>query len=229
MGGGYFLYDSCGRDLLALDARTGRPEEETAGRLPRVPVPGPLVAAPSSVAVGVAADGASSAAPPYPNDAGEYACGQENAAAFWLNLPTVQKALHVRLVGKPRFSFSTGLRYNYTAHSLVAAYKSPLSTHFRILQYSGDADPCVPYVGAARWIESLGLPVSSPWRPWTAPHTMAVTGYVTEYNVSADPRVRAGLTFVTIRDAGHMVPRYKPRQAQWMISRWLSGKPLTAR
>jgi carboxypeptidase C (cathepsin A) len=55
---------------------------------------------------------------------------------------------------------------------------------------------------------------------------MPVTGYVTQYNVSADPTVRAGLTFATIRDAGHMVPRYKPKQAQHMMSRWLSGKAL---
>ena len=55
---------------------------------------------------------------------------------------------------------------------------------------------------------------------------MAVTGYVTAYNVSTDPSVRAGLTFATVRDAGHMVPRYKPKQAQWMIARWLGGMPL---
>ena len=28
-----------------------------------------------------------------------------------------------------------------------------------------------------------------------------------------NPAVRAGLPFATIRDAGHMVPRYKPKQA----------------
>ena len=163
----------------------------------------------------------------YPNSAGEYACGQENAGAFWLNLPAVQSALHVALVGKTRFSFSTGLDYKFTRDSLVDAYRAPLSTHFRILQFSGDADPCVPHVGTARWISSLGLPVTSEWRPWTAPGTMPVTGYVTTYNVSAtEPMARAGLTFATVRDAGHMVPRYKPSQSQYMIRRWLSGEAL---
>ena len=55
---------------------------------------------------------------------------------------------------------------------------------------------------------------------------MPVTGYVTAYNVSSDPSVRAGLTFATVRDAGHMVPRYKPKQALYMIHQWLAGKEL---
>jgi serine carboxypeptidase-like clade 1 len=199
MGGGYFLYDSCGKDLLALDQSTGRPDPHATPKVPE-----------------------------YPNTAGEYACGQENAAGHWLNHPQVQRALHVRLVGKESFSFASGLQYNFTAKSLLAEYRDTLSKHYRILQYSGDADPCVPYVGTERWIESLGLPVTSPWRPWTAPGTMAVTGYVTEYNVTrgASPPVRAGLTFATVRDSGHMVPRYKPAQTQYMIGRWLNGEVL---
>jgi hypothetical protein len=90
------------------------------------------------------------------------------AGSYWLNLRRVQEALHVKLVGKSKFGFSTGLHYNFTAHSLLDEYRATLVTHFRVLQFSGDADPCVPYVGTSRWIESLELPVSSPWRPWTA-------------------------------------------------------------
>lgn len=215
MGGGYFLYDACGTDLaggrgrpehlLALDPRTGLPSN--------VP-PRTLEAVPVRAAVDSRGGGAE-----FANSAGEYACGQENAAAIWLNLPAVQSALHVRLVGKERFDFSTPLRYNFTAHSLLDSYKAVLAPHYRILQFSGDADPCVPYVGTARWVESLSLPVSSPWRPWTAAGTMPVTGYVTAYNNSR-------FTFATVRDAGHMVPRYKPAQALWMMSKWLSGQPL---
>ena len=82
----------------------------------------------------------------------------------------------------------------------------------------------MPYVGAARWIESLGLPVTSEWRPWTAPGTMPVTGYVTTYNVSSDPSVRAGLTFATVRDAGHMVPRDQPQHALEMLNAFTAGK-----
>ena len=158
---------------------------------------------------------------PYPNTAGEYACGQENAAVYWLNLPAVQHALHVRLVGKSRFSFSTPLHYNFTKGSLLAEYKERLALKLRILQFSGDADPCVPYVGTSRWIESLGLPVDAPWRPWTAPGTMPVTGYVTTYSTDG-----GGFTFATLRDAGHMVPRYKPQQALYMMTQWLSSQPL---
>ncbi|KAJ1457876.1 peptidase S10, serine carboxypeptidase [Pelagophyceae sp. CCMP2097] len=191
MGGGYFLYDSCGADLLHADD-----SGVLQARAAKVPTE-------------------------FAETAGEYACGQENAATLWLNLPAVQAALHVRLVGKREFALSTRLDYDFTMPSLLAAYNDTLVRELRILQFSGDADPCVPYVGTARWIESLRMPVVKAWRPWTAPQTMAVTGYVTTYDTPG-----GGFTFATVRDAGHMVPRYKPKQAKHMMQRWLDGHDL---
>ena len=75
---------------------------------------------------------------------------------------------------------------------------------------------CVPYVGTERWIARLRLNVSAPWRPWQSPGTMAVSGYVTEYATAG-----GGLTFATVRDAGHMVPRYRPTEALHLFSTWL--------
>ena len=225
MGGGYFLYDTCGTDLSALDSATSRPRQ---GVQPKPPQRSIALAAYDRWAqpkVQINADGAAETVSRlregYPNTAGEYACGQENAAVIWLNLPEVPEALHVKLVGKTEFSISTGLHYNFTAYSLLDVYNSTLTKELRIMQFSGDADPCVPYVGTERWIESLHMKVSVPWRPWTAPNTMPVSGYVTTFDTSG-----GGFTFTTMRNAGHMVPRYKPKESKYMISKWLKGEKL---
>ena len=118
----------------------------------------------------------------------------------------------------PDFSLSTNLEYNFTAVSLLEAYKERLAPNFRILQYSGDADPCVPMPGTQKWIRSLALPETTPWHPWAAPGTAAITGYATAYEPD--------FTFASIRDAGHMSPRYKPRELFYMIDAWLRKEPL---
>jgi hypothetical protein len=194
MGGGYFLYDSCGADLLRADGGLR------------------AAAAPPAAAVAAAARHVRGGA--YANDAGEYACGQENAASVWLNLPAVQDALHV---SRQRFDFSTGLDYNFTRHSLLDEYASTLVSAFRVMHYSGDADPCVPHVGTQRWIASLALPEVEAWHPWTAPGTMPVSGYATRY--------APNFTFATVRDAGHMAPRYKPRELLYLFDSWLRRAP----
>ena len=197
MGGGYFLYDQCQPDLEALSGK-GRdvPTPDREGALDRAML-----------------------REPYNLTAGEYACGQERASHEWLNLAAVQKAINVELVDKTSFEWSTGLNYTYTAHSLVETYNHTLIENFRIWQYSGDADPCVPYIGTQKWIDSLKIPIEANWRPWTAPGTMPVTGYVTKY-------AKNGFTFVTIRDAGHMSPRNKPRELLYMIKSFLSDSKL---
>ena len=132
----------------------------------------------------------------YLNDAGTYACGQERAAGLWLNRADVRKAIHVEpasAIGD--FGFSTGLNYTFTAYDLVPLYASTLLKNFRVLQYSGDADPCVPYVGTERWIQSLNLSIATPWSPWSVPQ-QGVAGYSTVYEI---PEAKHGFTFATVR------------------------------
>ena len=73
------------------------------------------------------------------------------------------------------------------------------------------------------------------WRPWLVDGVPA--GYVTTWAVTADAAAAAAgsgaaaasgganLTFVTIKDAGHMVPQYQPERALEFFSRWLTGGP----
>ena len=49
--------------------------------------------------------------------------------------------------------------------------------------------------GTRRWLRKLDLPVTAQWRPWKSA-TGQVGGYFERYE---------GLTFATVRDAGHMV------------------------
>jgi serine carboxypeptidase-like clade 1 len=210
MGGGYFLYDTCSEDMMALSEEDHLPHPEEAGEQREMEA---------------GRRGRQLQAPPTSTEfamtSGEYACGQEHATQVYLNLPAVQPAMNVKLVGKPIFSFSTGLRYAKTLGSLLDDYKRILIPNLRIMQYSGDADPCVPYVGTQRWIDSLGLPTQSPWRPWTTNNF--ISGYTTVY---AGPGVGSNFSFTTIRDAGHMAPRYKPSETLHMITRFLEKQPM---
>ena len=82
----------------------------------------------------------------------------------------------------------------------------------RILVYSGDVDAIVPVIGTRRWIESLLLPVLRPWHQWRA------QGQVAGFEV-----VYEGLTFATVRGAGHMVPYTQPARAAALFRRYLHG------
>lgn len=50
---------------------------------------------------------------------------------------------------------------------------------------------------------------------------LQVAGYVVEYD--------SGLSYATVKGAGHMVPGTNPREALDMFSRFISGQSLTGR
>ncbi|KAE8780150.1 putative serine carboxypeptidase-like 23 [Hordeum vulgare] len=78
--------------------------------------------------------------------------------------------------------------------------------HARMTEWSpcnGDFDSVCPLPATRYSIQDLGLPVTTPWRPWVAKGEVA--GYVQQY--------AGGLTFLSVRGAGHLVPSFHPERA----------------
>ena len=78
--------------------------------------------------------------------------------------------------------------------------------------FSGDVDAIVPVTGTRRWIQSLNLQETHAWQPWYV-HDQ-VGGYWQGYD---------GLTFATVRGAGHMVPYTQPARAQRLFQWFVGG------
>ncbi|KAG9131470.1 hypothetical protein Leryth_015306 [Lithospermum erythrorhizon] len=139
----------------------------------------------------------------------------------YFNRREVQTAFHANTAnGSPNATW-TGCsgslfgRYNFTVFSVLPIYKKLLKSGLKIWMYSGDADGRVPVIGTRYCVEALKLPLKSPWRSWY--HNQQVGGRIVEYD---------GLTLVTVRGAGHMVPHTKPSEALAIIQSYLSGELL---
>ncbi|CAH9104278.1 unnamed protein product [Cuscuta europaea] len=140
-------------------------------------------------------------------------------AEDYFNRIDVQNALHVNIT-QQNFTWKGCSRsilgsYNYSVSSVLPVYKKLIEGGLRIWIYSGDADGNVPVLGTRYWIEALKLPLKSIWRPWF--HKNQVTGWIVEYK---------GLTFMTVKGAGHLVPLYKPSEALALVHSFLSGEEL---
>ncbi|CAI9761598.1 unnamed protein product [Fraxinus pennsylvanica] len=127
----------------------------------------------------------------------------------YLNNPDVQSALHTKST-----NWTACRPYNWTdsPDTILPVIKDLIGNGLRVWIYSGDIDANVPVTSSRYSINSLNLPIQTSWHPWYLDNE--VGGYVVEYK---------GLTFVTVRGAGHLVPSYQPQRALTMISAFLQG------
>ncbi|KAA8515624.1 hypothetical protein F0562_018765 [Nyssa sinensis] len=114
----------------------------------------------------------------------------------YLNRPDVQEALHANV---------TKLHYDWQSCTVVIQYWEdspstviPLLREFmangvRVWIFSGDIDGRVPVTSTQYSINKMKLPVKTSWHPWL--HKGEVGGYTQVYE--------GGLTFATVRGAGH--------------------------
>ncbi|CAN6344700.1 unnamed protein product [Urochloa humidicola] len=145
-------------------------------------------------------------------------CMSDEVATAWLNNDGVRSAIHAEPVSSigPWLLCTDKLDFRHDAGSMIKYHKNLTSQGYRALIYSGDHDMCVPYTGSEAWTASLGYGVVDSWRPWFT--NEQVSGYTQGYE--------KGLTFATIKGAGHTVPEYKPQEALAFYSRWLAGSKL---
>ncbi|XP_047337842.1 serine carboxypeptidase 1-like [Impatiens glandulifera] len=132
----------------------------------------------------------------------------------YLNLPQVQKALHVKPTSWdhcwPSSSEST---WNDLAESMFGVYKSLIDdARIKILVYSGDIDSIISVTSTRYSLNALNLTVIKPWHPWLETKSQEVAGYKAVYK---------GLTFATVRGAGHQVPLFQPLRAFTLFKMFL--------
>ncbi|PIN21895.1 Serine carboxypeptidases (lysosomal cathepsin A) [Handroanthus impetiginosus] len=145
-------------------------------------------------------------------------CTEQHSTVYF-NRPEVQNALHVRSEHSPlKWETCSDFVYenwNDFPSSVLDIYRELLRFGLRIWIFSGNADAVVPVTSTRYSIDALKLPTVSPWRAWY--DDGQVGGWMQEYE---------GLTFVTVRGAGHEVPLHRPKQALTLIKSYLSGTPM---
>ncbi|GLJ38151.1 hypothetical protein SUGI_0776740 [Cryptomeria japonica] len=134
----------------------------------------------------------------------------------YFNRPDVQQALHANSTGIP-FQWSVCNNslfdlYLTTVHSVLPIYKKLIKAGLKIWVYSGDIDGRVPVVSTRYCIDSLNLTIKEKWHPWY--HEKQVGGWFISYE---------GLTFLTFRGAGHLVPLNKPNNALYVFKTYLNN------
>eukprot|EP00878_Enallax_costatus_P001458 GHUV01001609.1.p1 GENE.GHUV01001609.1~~GHUV01001609.1.p1 ORF type:complete len:561 (+),score=169.12 GHUV01001609.1:237-1919(+) len=177
-------------------------------------------------------------------------CTLTTEADAWLNDPAVRDALHAAStdVTGPWTICSDRIDYTADAGSMLPIHKQLTRDRgLRALIYSGDHDLCVPHTGSEAWTaaihrkptqskptarsdssssssddaaEAAAAGVVTPWQPWFNSESPKpqVAGYMVEYD--------SGMTYATVKGAGHMVPQSKPLDALDMFSRFIRGQSL---
>ncbi|KAF8392995.1 hypothetical protein HHK36_021236 [Tetracentron sinense] len=140
----------------------------------------------------------------------------EKHSVVYFNRPEVQKALHVLAPTKwETCSEEINSNWKDSPSSVLDIYHELIHSGLRIWIFSGDTDAIIPVTSTRYDIDALKLPTVSPWRAWY--DDGQVGGWTQQYE---------GLTFVTVRGAGHEVPLHKPKQALTLVKAFLSGNSM---
>ncbi|KAL5739206.1 hypothetical protein ACOSP7_028127 [Xanthoceras sorbifolium] len=143
----------------------------------------------------------------------------EKYAETYYNRPDVQKALHANKTRIPykwtACSEVLNRNWNDTDVSILPIYRKMIAGGLRVWVFSGDVDSVVPVTATRYSLAQLKLTTKIPWYPW----------YVKK-QVGGWTEVYEGLTFATVRGAGHEVPLFKPKAALQLFKSFLRGQPL---
>uniref|UniRef100_A0A0E0LFY6 Carboxypeptidase n=1 Tax=Oryza punctata TaxID=4537 RepID=A0A0E0LFY6_ORYPU len=140
----------------------------------------------------------------------------------YLNRGDVQAALHANVSGAIPYRWApcSDVLTNWTdaPASTLPDIAGLVGAGLRVWVFSGDTDDRVPVTSTRYALRKLKLKTVRPWKEWFT--SDQVGGYTVLYE---------GLTFVTIRGAGHMVPMITPVQARQLFAHFLAGDDMPAK
>ncbi|KIM49641.1 hypothetical protein M413DRAFT_438816 [Hebeloma cylindrosporum] len=150
----------------------------------------------------------------------------------WLNDPSNKAALGVN----PSRTFeSCNMQVNQAftlngdgMHNSALLLPELVDAGVRLLVYAGNADMMCNYIGNERWLGELQTKFQEEFSesepvPWVTAQSGHTVGEVRSAGSGA-----GNVTFVTIYEAGHMVPYDQPEAALDLITRWIMDTPLSS-
>ncbi|KAJ8578693.1 hypothetical protein ON010_g506 [Phytophthora cinnamomi] len=137
------------------------------------------------------------------------------ALAHWsgdaLTTATMETLGSILGVDHPMLQHTQMLKYTPTLNAEVTPlWRELLKSGVKGVIYHGDADLVCNVVGGLWAVESLGLPRLAPREAWTYGEKEAkqTGGFVEAFQ---------GLSYVTVKGAGHLVPMTQPEEAMQML------------
>ncbi|KAJ4974128.1 hypothetical protein NE237_007302 [Protea cynaroides] len=140
----------------------------------------------------------------------------------YFNRKDVQNALHAN-VTKIKYPWTpcSDAISNWTdaPSSMLPVVRKLINGGLRIWVFSGDTDGRIPVTSTRYTLKKLGLNIKQDWTPWYTNHQQ-VGGWTIVYD---------GLTYVTVRGAGHEVPTFVPQKALQLIEHFLANQTLPSK
>jgi len=137
-------------------------------------------------------------------------CQNYTAETNYLNNPAVQAAIHAKAPSQP-WQVCANVNFTQSWSSVLPIYPQ-LMNSIHVTVYAGDVTFNVPALGTQQWVEDFQLDIIDDYQAW------GVGGQVAGYYKKFD-----GITYVTVKDSGHMVPTFTPVQGKALLDAYLSG------
>ena len=120
----------------------------------------------------------------------------------YLNSADVRKAIHIPEAAPTWINCNVDIDYEMQHETTLQQVFKQLISQYKIpkfIVYNGDLDMLCSVTGVQRFVDQLGYKVTDKYKPWRVGGRIA--GFVKRYE---------GITFTTIRGAGHFVPTDQP-------------------
>ncbi|KAJ6584134.1 serine carboxypeptidase [Mycena vulgaris] len=165
-----------------------------------------------------------------PCDTGGTSCYPELSwLEEYMNRPEIKRALGVDPRAKDFVSCNNEMNFAFMLQGDGMRDSKRLLTELvddgiRLLIYAGNVDMMCNYMGESQWIAELPSKYKdafgeAPFLPWTVSDRPA--GVVRSAGEGA-----GNVTYLTVYEAGHMVPHDQPEAALDMLTRWIHNVPL---
>lgn len=142
-------------------------------------------------------------------------CTDDHLIHSYLNNPSVREAIHIpHKVGdwESCSLMAYVMQYPTKDGGLAPQIKSLMASkrNLTLMIYNGDVDSVCNFLGDEWFVDDLKAELIEDYKPWK------VDGQVAGFF-----KVYKGITYVTLRGSGHMVPGDKPKESLFMIEAFL--------